>query len=828
MSLVEGSSALQQTVEVAETLKVVSESTQQTAEIYSISQYLTETQSDQPQAAFAAWKYVESLQAYVPQVVTGLTATAGGAYAAVSGGLAYVLSVPAAFCAIAGALGVGVGVGMYQLNPEFWETASNALVEAGCMVGNGVLAIVKDGKNYIPETTIDVVKQVLIDAGAYRNIPESTLDIGSTVDFSCNLSSFSSFIYDVFNTSFEQETGLGDWSDFTKQAFLTGITWLLNNAPSLPANCFYCITWTLTSTGLPYNYVLRLYVLEKPSGTYTVIEGVTNTYFRNHDNTPYRFQISPGAVYNIVEDILVYSFSIYDNRTSNNYYAQPETSVESSGGTKSSGINTYNAFSPCYINEMGRTTLSLYGFDIISGSGVEGLEKEQGATYPDETKTIPEEYPNWANDGMTFLRPKTREIGENPVLDPDNVEEVRALPVEIPAIEGNPANEGLEEGQQVEQGGVIDAPPVVGPVPPPWKRIIVGVDDMIDVDPPKPPLEDDPPILNVPENTDPPIEDPPVDPPTDNGGVTPAVIPPTDGANTGMNNVYNPTKAEMREFNAFLWSNDFIDTIKKILNDPMQAVIALQIVYVTPPTESGHTIVVGAIDTEVSSDIVTSQYVSVNCGSVSIPEYFKDYTDYSPYTQVSCYLPFIGFVQLDTDDIVGSTVSIEYTVDLFTGACLAEITVTKGNMSAVLYTFNGNCAVQLPLTSATHSSIVGTLTGVSTALLGVSTGNPLLALGGIASAGMSYAKNDISRSGSLGSNAGAMGIKKPYILVRRPVAYNAERYNEYIGIPSNKTVVLSTLTGYTRVQETHVENIAGATDREKDMILTQLKQGVIL
>ena len=783
MSLVEGSSALQQTVEVAETLKAVSESTQQTAEIYSISQYLTETQSDQPQAAFAAWKYVESLQTYVPQIVTGLTATAGGAYAAVTGGMAYVLSVPAAFCAIAAALGVGVGVGMYQLNPEFWNEVSEALVNAGCMVGGGVLSILKDGKNYIPESTIDVIKQILISSGAYSDgAYKATKDID-------------------------------------------GVSYSVKYVNAIGAQYFY------------NDYGGTTYTLTNPSGLTEPVavgvsqgDGFTTGEFRVYSKTSGTIK---REYYNPNTGSIVQNNINVTTSAGEYYYGYFYTYNTSIPQPVSTNI-PYNYGNGLTISDKAKIAQVIYEGTTTGGAGVEGLEKESGATYPDETKTIPEEYPDWANDGMTFLRPKTREIGENPVLDPDNVEEFRALPVEIPDTIGNPMEVGYTEPQITTQDGTVPDPssdpdpdPDAEPVPS-WKRAIKGINNITDPEP-----DPDPEPYPSPVPTPEPIPEPatptePVDPPTDDGGITPGVIPPTDGLGTGMNNVYNPTKAEMREFNAFLWSNDFIDTIKKILNDPMQAVIALQIVYVTPPTEGGHTIVVGSIDTEVSSDIVTNQYVTINCGSVSIPEYFKDYTDYSPYTQVSCYLPFIGFVQLDTDDIVGSTVSIKYTVDLFTGACLAEITVTKGDMSAVLYTFNGNCAVQLPLTSATHSSIVGTLTGVSTALLGISTGNPLLALGGIASAGMSYAKNDISRSGSLGSNAGAMGIKKPYILVRRPVAYNAERYNEYIGIPSNKTVVLSTLTGYTRVQETHVENIAGATDREKDMILTQLKQGVIL
>lgn len=782
MSLVEGSSALQQTVEVAETLKVVSETTQQTAEIYSISQYLTETQSDQPQAALAAWKYIDSLQAYVPQVVTGLTATAGGAYAAVSGGVAYVLSVPAAFCAIAAALGIGVGVGMYQLNPEFWNEVSEALVNAGCMVGGGVLSILKDGKNYIPESTIDIVRTLLIQSGAYTGTDPY-------IDGTVAGVTIQQPLLPLTNTQWHQEQGEG------------------SSATVMESWCNFADV-TLVASGNTSNV---LAVSANP-GRYTEWE---YTYKESGQwITGGRFDLAADTVNG---ETFYWVSCIFGNDGTK--ISQPQNNIATQLGISVDRATAYAVFK---------------GIKHSGGSDVPGLTPESGATYPDESTTIPEEYPSWYADGMTFLRPKTREIGENPTLDPDDVEEFRALPVEIPDTVGNPMEVGYQEPQITTQDGTVPDPssdpdpdPDAEPVPS-WKRVIKGINNITDPEPDPDPEPYPSPVPTPQPSPEPATPQEPVDPPTDDGGITPTIIPPTDGLGTGMNNVYNPTKAEMQEFNGFLWSNDFIDTIKKILNDPMQAVIALQIVYVTPPTESGHTIVVGSIDTEVSSDIVTSQYVSIDCGSVSIPEYFKDYTDYSPYTQVSCYLPFIGFVQLDTDDIVGSTVNIKYTVDLFTGSCLAEITVTKGNMSAVLYTFNGNCAVQLPLTSATHSSIVGTLTGVSTALLGISTGNPLLALGGIASAGMSYAKNDISRSGSLGSNAGAMGIKKPYILVRRPVAYNAERYNEYIGIPSNKTVVLSSLTGYTRVQETHVENIAGATDREKDMILAALKQGVIL
>lgn len=786
MSLVEGSSALEYTNEVANTLKVVSETTTQSAEIYSISNYLSETQADQPQAAMTTYKYVESLKTYVPQIVTGLTATASGAYTAVSGGLAYILSAPVAFAAMAGALGIGVGVGMYQLNPEFWTKVSNALVDAGAIVGNGVLAFMKDGKTYIPESTINIVRETLLNEGAYNSenyvVPsyDTTKNVRSDTEYSFTKVGSDIVWKQGSNYSFSLVNATGD---------IYALRMLSSRGESrvliFSENSFFVKrnNQYLTSNKITYDNKAANYVMDATSN---------DDYFEcNYDIPLQNFTVHSGTP------------KFYDENN-----------------------NRITDFS----ENSGMSWLGLYGNYSPSG-GVEGLSKQPGATIPSEQTTIPEEFPNWWSNGMEFLKPATREIGNAPTLNPDDYTTHRALPVEIPSTIGSPIEVGYNEPQITIQDGEIHTPSVDPPLDPPsvsWQRVINGVGVIGD---PFPPENID--VYNEPNN--PPVEDwttndpptdPPVDPPTDDTGTTPPIVlPPIGGFGTGMNNVYNPTKSELQQFNAFLWSNNFVDTIKKILNDPMEAVIALLMVYCTPPTTSGGTIVVGTIDTHVSSDIVTNQFVTIDCGSVAISEYFLDYTDYSPYTEVIAYLPFIGFVNLEADDIIGSTVGIKYTVDLYTGTCLCEITVTKNDLSGVLYSFNGNCAVQLPLTAATHSSILGVLAGLSTA---IASANPIGMVSGIAMAGLSAGKQSISRSGSLGSNAGAMGIKKPYILVRRPVAYNPQHYNKYYGIPSSLTVNLSEQKGFTRIKYVHVENIEIATDYEKSLIEDLLKKGVII
>ena len=77
-------------------------------------------------------------------------------------------------------------------------------------------------------------------------------------------------------------------------------------------------------------------------------------------------------------------------------------------------------------------------------------------------------------------------------------------------------------------------------------------------------------------------------------------------------------------------------------------------------------------------------------------------------------------------------------------------------------------------------------------------------------------------------NAGALGIMKPYLIITRPKPAEADNYSKFYGIPSNKTVRLSSCSGYTKVKDIHLEHISRATDDELNEIESLLKTGVII
>ena len=317
-------------------------------------------------------------------------------------------------------------------------------------------------------------------------------------------------------------------------------------------------------------------------------------------------------------------------------------------------------------------------------------------------------------------------------------------------------------------------------------------------------------------------------PPSDTGsGDTPPVVIPT-GSASALYTLYNPTQQQLSSFGAWLWSADFVDQIKKLFSDPMQSIIGLHKIFCAPLISGSANIKVGYLDSGVPSNVVSDQYTTLSCGSVDLAEYFGNIFDYSPYTDISLYLPFIGIVRLNVADVMRATLTVTYHFDVLTGACLADVKVTRDSYDAVMYQYTGNAAVQYPLSSGSYMGILSGILSIAGGVAGtVATGGaaaPLL-IGSAASA-LSM-KTKVERSGSLSGNAGAMGIKIPYLIISRPQAALADNYQNYVGIPANQETLISDTTGFVKYDVIHLTGVS-ATEKEKSEIQTLFNQGVLI
>lgn len=464
----------------------------------------------------------------------------------------------------------------------------------------------------------------------------------------------------------------------------------------------------------------------------------------------------------------------------------------------SPSVGRYEFWDICYI---------LLEGVITGGGGIEGIEKQPDATFP--TGITPDMTTDQVIGALSTQYPDMIQGAlSNDVIQPDgSVKTFTYWPV------------GMPDNIPIDQ--------ITGALQP-----IGGVNTLQDdtaLDPTKPDESLDTAIDMIvspnPQNPTDRIEK--TYPDTGNGDTPPAVLP--TGSAQALYAVYNPSQGEVNSFGAWLWDSNFFEQLKKLFNDPMQSIIGLHKIFATPSTSGRGDIYVGYLDSGVASNLVSNQYTEVDCGTVALYEYFGNALDYQA-TDVYLYLPFVGIVPLNVDDVTRAEINVKYKVDVLTGACLASVYVTRDSAGGQLYTYAGNCSVQYPLSSGSYMGIVASIAGIVGGVVGtIATGGAMLpvALGAGASA-LGSARTKVEHSGNLSGNAGAMGIKKPYLIIRRPQTAIADDYLTFDGGSENEKVVLGTHQGFTKVKYINLENIQNATMVELLEIETLLKGGVLI
>lgn len=310
---------------------------------------------------------------------------------------------------------------------------------------------------------------------------------------------------------------------------------------------------------------------------------------------------------------------------------------------------------------------------------------------------------------------------------------------------------------------------------------------------------------------------------------------PTGGAlSSGAIKGFHVSAPQLAQVFNKLWNSSIFDIatqFQKLVDNPMDCVISLHCVPVRPTTSGSANIKMGSFDTEISADVISNQYLSIDCGSLTLKEYWGSALDYSPYSKVELYMPFVGIKELKIEDVMKSTVHIKYNIDVFTGDCLCNVKCGQ----SVLYKFAGSLKQDIPVSGRTNNmgikAMIGAAASFAGGAMGAAMGAPPVLAGvaaGISSA-VSVATSKIitTRSGSLSGSVGLLDDFVPYLIFHRPIQSLAENFKGHKGYPSNITVSLGNLNGYTEVEYINLQNIPNATSAEMDEIKSLLKQGVI-
>lgn len=514
-----------------------------------------------------------------------------------------------------------------------------------------------------------------------------------------------------------------------------------------------------------------------------------------YDASTDRFRICNFKQVTFISNVSVAGASLtytYDGKTVYYAFRNPSSSACASGSGDGSEVNPMSDYTKS--NNPGAIAWAIY-YGGITPSAIEGIGTQDGATTPSlsNNDTVAEvlaklrsQYPELFNNAVT----------QDVVQSDGTVKTYTYIPVSQAQPTPNPTDGNDPQNQPISSTST-QTNPEVDPQTATQAQLeyLIGlITDLVN-----------PNMQNTGE------------------GNTPPVVIPT-GSASALYTVYNPTESEINSFGSWLWSANFVDQLLKMFNDPMQAIISLHKVFCTPSVSGRNNIKVGYLDSGVAANVVNSQYVTIDCGTVNLSEEFKNVFDYSPFTDVSLYLPFIGFVKLDVNDVMRGSINVVYHIDVLTGSCLAEVNVTRDMFGGVIYQYSGNCSVHYPLSSGSYMGIVSALLGVAGTFVSGGSLAPMAI--GMATGAMRGHAN-IERSGNLSGNAGAMGIKKPFIVLQKPQTSLANDFETFVGKPANYTVKIGECSGFISCTEVHIENCNG-TDSELAELENLLKKGILI
>ena len=233
---------------------------------------------------------------------------------------------------------------------------------------------------------------------------------------------------------------------------------------------------------------------------------------------------------------------------------------------------------------------------------------------------------------------------------------------------------------------------------------------------------------------------------------------------------------------------------------------------------------------KVSSNADKQRYFDGGTFTVSSTDWRDYMSDYS------LFVPFAGYINLTPSEILGKKIWVRYGVDFDTGGATVLIYSTATNAAQptakeLIRTTNCMISVDLAMSQTNGQEIVrNILTSTASLAVGMATGGVGLAVG--VSGALNTASSlipHISRSGSSGGAwASILAGTSAFIIKTTPDYITPTGYGSLHGFPSMTSAQLKNLTGFTVMDDIHVEDISNITDTERSELESILKSGFIM
>lgn len=307
---------------------------------------------------------------------------------------------------------------------------------------------------------------------------------------------------------------------------------------------------------------------------------------------------------------------------------------------------------------------------------------------------------------------------------------------------------------------------------------------------------------------------------------------------SGMLMAYDVTDNALANFATCLFSSTLATALTGLFYNPLDFVISLNIFPCQPNIGSSTPIKLGRwrctsadLGADASGLPLTSQFKTLDFGTIDVPENWASFLDYT-HTQIELFLPFIGSVEVDTSEVMGGEINVVYTIDFFTGMCVANVNCNKyvelpdgtSQPQYSQHSYQGNCAMSIPLGQIQYGNMIGSLINAGTAGLTKGPGGFVASVVGDGVGG--GFKPSVTTRGTISANAGYCSILRPYLRITRPISAESDSFQEVIGYTSYVDSKLGECEDYCVCDNIDLSSISGATESELERIKQMCLEGV--
>lgn len=255
--------------------------------------------------------------------------------------------------------------------------------------------------------------------------------------------------------------------------------------------------------------------------------------------------------------------------------------------------------------------------------------------------------------------------------------------------------------------------------------------------------------------------------------------------------IYVPPVTERHEFfTVYIPTNENIEVINNAIFlqgsetvNVMQYFSSYKKFFCNIPIDGYKQLKANKYDFGVKAPYTKNYNLDIDCGSVNIEELHHSLLDYSPFSRLTIFLPFIGFQELDVSMVMNNVLHVIYTVDVLSGRCLAKLFVVIEEKECCIAEYGGTIASdEVFSTSGQYNGSYELLTSMQ------------------------------------------LGELTPFVLVNTQVPLDSGNTN-LDGLPVEEVKRVGDCTGYIKYSFINASGCSG-TDAEKTEIENLLKSGI--